>query len=246
MTAALTADLTVRTAAFWMLVPAAIALATVTRLRPTESVAVEAAAHATAAVAALLTVGSLGHTAGVCTLWGLAIGLSALRQPARVVAAAGTELLALWLLLADRHVAVLEAYTLPAAAVALLAGWFVARRRPEVHSWAAYGPALLAAFGPSTATLLNGTGDPARRLALGAAALAVVLGGAVRRRQAPVVVGGAVLGAVAVHETVLLWDLVQRWILLGLAGLVLIGLAVTYERRRRDVTRVAAAVGRMR
>jgi hypothetical protein len=81
---------------------------------------------------------------------------------------------------------------------------------------------------------------------LGAAALAVVLGGAVRRRQAPVVVGGAVLGAVAVHETVLLWDLVQRWILLGLAGLVLIGLAVTYERRRRDVTRLAAAVGRMR
>jgi hypothetical protein len=246
MTAALTADLTVRAAAFWMLVPAAIALAVATRLRRAESVAVEAAAHATAAVAALLTVGSLGHTAGVCTLWGLAIGLSALRQRTRIVAAAGTELLALWLLLADRHVAVLEAYTLPAAAVALLAGWFVARHRPEVHSWVAYGPALLAAFGPSTATLLAGTGEPARRLALGAAALAVVLGGAVRRRQAPVVVSGAVLGAVAVHETVLLWDLVQRWILLGLAGLVLIGLAVTYERRRRDVTRLAAAVGRMR
>jgi hypothetical protein len=246
MTAALTGDLTVRTAAFWMLVPAAAALGTAALLKRAESVAVEAAAHATAVVAALLTVGSIRHTAGVCTLWGLAIGLSALRRPVRVVPAAATELLALWLLLADRNVAVLEAYTVPAAAVALLGGWFVARWRPEAHSWVVYGPALLAAFGPSTATLLNGTGEPARRLALGAAALAVVLGGAVRRRQAPVVVGGAVLGAVAVHETVLLWDLVQRWILLGLAGLVLIGLAVTYERRRRDVTRLAAAVSRMR
>ena len=67
-----------------------------------------------------------------------------------------------------------------------------------------------------------------------------------RRRQSPVAVGGAVLAVVAVHETVLLWDLVQRWVLLAAAGLLLIGLAVTYERRRRDVSRLASAVGRMR
>jgi len=147
--------------------------------------------------------------------------------------------------LVDRHVAVLEAYTVPAAALAALAGWLVARRRPEVHSWTAYGPALLAGFAPSAATLLAGEGLPARRLALGAAALAVVLAGAVRRRQAPVVVGGATLALVALHETVLLWDRVDRWILLGAAGLVLIALATTYERRRRDLSRLTAAVGRM-
>jgi uncharacterized membrane protein len=115
-----------------------------------------------------------------------------------------------------------------------------------VHSWAAYGPALLAAFAPSTATLVDGEGEPVRRLALGLAAVAVLIAGAVRRRQSPVVVGGTVLALVAVHETVLLWDFVQRWILLAAAGLVLIGFAVTYERRRRDVTRLAGAVGRMR
>jgi hypothetical protein len=251
---ALAADLTVRTAALWTLVPAAAMLATAMSIpRRVEAAVLETAAHATAGVALLLTTGSIRYAAGVCTLWGLAIGLSALRpgeaaagRQARVVAASTVELLALWLLLADRRVAVLEAYTLPAAAVALLAGWLVARRRPSVHSWAAYGPALLAAFAPSTATLLGGAGEPARRLVLGLAALAVVLAGAVRRRQSPVVVGGAVLAVVALHETVLLWDLVQRWILLGAAGLVLIGFAVTYERRRRDVTRLVSAVSRLR
>jgi hypothetical protein len=83
-------------------------------------------------------------------------------------------------------------------------------------------------------------------LALGVAALVVVLGGAVRRRQAPVVIGGTVLALVALHETVLLWDRVHRWILLAAAGLVLIGLATTYERRRRDLARLTAAVTRMR
>ena len=253
--AALAAGLTVRTAAFWVLLPAgaALAVATLRRERP-ESRLLEAGAHAAAVVALLLTTGSAGYAAGVCTLWGVAVGLSALRsdgpagtdRPARVAAAAGCELLGYWLLLASRQVAVLEAYTLPAAGLAVLAGWLAARRRPQLHSWTAYGPALLAGFGPSAVTLLGMDGPPLRRLALGAAALAVVVGGAVRRRQAPVVVGGATLGLVALHETVLLWDRLDRWILLGAAGLVLIGLAMTYERRRRELTRLTAVVGRMR
>jgi hypothetical protein len=74
----------------------------------------------------------------------------------------------------------------------------------------------------------------------------VVLAGAVRRRQAPVVVGGTCLAALAVHEAVLLWDLLPRWIPLAVAGLVLVALAVTYERRRRDLTRLRTAVGSMR
>jgi hypothetical protein len=73
----------------------------------------------------------------------------------------------------------------------------------------------------------------------------VVLGGSVRRRQAPVVVGGSVLAIVALHEIVLLWDRLPRWIPLGLGGAVLVTLAMTYERRRRDVARLRQAVGRM-
>jgi hypothetical protein len=156
------------------------------------------------------------------------------------------ELVAYWILLVTGGVRVQEAYTLPAAGLVLLAGWLAARSRPGLHSWSAYGPALVAGFGPSLALMLTVPGEPLRRLAIGLAGVAVVLGGAVRRRQAPVVVGGAALVLVAAHESALLWDLLPRWIPLGAAGLVLVGLAVTYERRRRDVARLRAAVGGMR
>jgi hypothetical protein len=93
--------------------------------------------------------------------------------------------------------------------------------------------------------LIAGDGHLLRRLLLGAGALAVVLLGAATRLQAPVVIGGGVLTAVAVHELALVWELVPRWIPLAAGGLLLVGLAMTLERRRRDLARVRAAVGRM-
>jgi hypothetical protein len=217
-----------------------------------EAAALEAAAHASALVALGLTAGSTRHAAAVATAWGLASGLRALRpgepaaaRRARIVAAIGCELLGCWLLLAASQVAVLEAYTLPAAAAALLVGWLLARGR-RVRSWAAYGPALLAGFAPSAATLLVAEGAPLRRLGLGAAAVAVLVVGSLRRLQAPVVVAGAVLVVIALHELVLVWDALPRWIPLAAAGTLLVTLAASYERRRRDLTRLRGAVGRMR
>jgi hypothetical protein len=130
--------------------------------------------------------------------------------------------------------------------VALLAGWLAARTRPTLHSWTAYGPALVAGYAPSLALVLTVPGEPVRRLVLGLAALAAVLTGSVHRRQAPVVVGGVCLAVLAAHEAILLWDLIPRWIPLAAAGLALVGLAVTYERRRRDMARLRTAVGQMR
>jgi hypothetical protein len=60
-----------------------------------------------------------------------------------------------------------------------------------------------------------------------------------------VVVGGAALVLVALHELAELWDLLPRWIPLGVGGLVLLGLAMTVERRRRDLLRLRSAVARM-
>jgi hypothetical protein len=188
----------------------------------------------------------------VLALWGLALGLRALwpgepvpARRARVVAGTVAELVAYWILLGLGGVTVVEAYTVPAAAVALFAGWLAARTRPGLHSWTAYGPALVAGFAPSLALVLTVPGEPLRRLTLGLVALAVVVAGSVRRRQAPIVVGGVSLVILAGHEVFLLWDLIPRWIPLATAGLVLVGLAVTYERRRRDVTRLREAIGRM-
>lgn len=255
LAAALAADVAVRWSGYWVLVAAALALATsgvLRRTRPAEAWTVESAAHAAAGVALLLTVGAARHSAGVLALWGVALGLRALwpGEPVaarrnRVATGAAAELVAYWIVLGVHGIGLLEAYTLPAAAVALLAGWLAARSRPDLHSWVAYGPALLAGLGPSLAGVLTVPGEPWRRLVLGVATTAIVAGGAVRRRQAPVVVGGGVLALLALHETVLLWDLLPRWIPLAAAGLVLVGLAVTYERRRRDLSRLRTAIGRM-
>jgi len=253
VTAAEALDITPYRVPFWVLTVAAVALALSGVLRGgTERLAVESAAHASAAVALLLT-GTLAEAAVVLGLWGVAVGLRAVwpgeRVPARrrrIVGGVACELVAYWLVLAGGGVSLVEAYTVPAAVVGLFAGWLAARTRPALHSWSAYGPGLLAGFGPSLALVLTVPGEPVRRLVLGLAGVLVVVAGAVRRRQAPVVVGGTALALIALHESVLLWDLLPRWIPLGAAGLLLVGLAVSYERRRRDLRRLRVAVSGMR
>jgi uncharacterized membrane protein len=87
--------------------------------------------------------------------------------------------------------------------------------------------------------------EPLRRLLVGAGAVAAVALGARARLQAPVVVGGAVTAIVALREIRLVWQLLDTWIPLTVAGLLLVAMAATYERRRRDLARLRAAVGRM-
>jgi hypothetical protein len=249
------AELSPATSAFIVLGAAGAILAVGAVLaarRPVEGRTVQVAAHAGAFVALLLTTGSIRHAAAVCTFWGLALGVRALRPgesaPVRrghVLAAAVAELGGWWLLVASERVATVEVYTLPAAAVALLAGWLARRSRAGLSSWVTYGPALAAALLPTLASVLADEGQPLRRLLLGVGALAVLLAGAYGRLRAPVVAGGAVLAVVALHELVLVWDLLPRWIPLAAAGLLLVGLAMTLERRRRDLARVRAALTRM-
>jgi len=248
-------ELSLHVAAFPVLAVAAGALAVGTlpiARRLVEARAVRAAAHAGAVVALLLTVGEARYAAAVCTLWGLAVGVRALRRGESVVtrrvlvvAAAAVETGGWWLLIGADRVSTLEAYTLPAAAVALLAGWLARRTRAGLNSWTGFGPALAAALLPTLASVLVGDGQPVRRLLLGLGALAVLLVGTNARLQAPVVAGGVVLIAVALHELVLVWDLLPRWIPLAAAGLLLVLLAMTLERRRRDLARVRAALIRM-
>jgi hypothetical protein len=209
---------------------------------------VDAAAHGAAVAAFLLTLDATGHAAAVCTLWGVATGVRAFRPVVnRVLAsvAAGCELLAWWLLLASQEVALIEAYTVPAAAVALLAGVLARRAGARVGSWVAYGPALAAAFLPSLASILIDPDAPLRRLALGLGAVAVLVAGSERRNQAGVVAGAVLLAVSAGYELALVWQRLPTWIPLTAAGLLLVWLAVTYERRRRDFARLRAAVNRM-
>ncbi|SCL64790.1 SCO7613 C-terminal domain-containing membrane protein [Micromonospora peucetia] len=236
-----------------MPVPVGVASAAPARPGRGTAAALDAAAQAVALVALLLAVGSLRHAAAVCVLWGAAVALRVLRrgEPAGrrwafAGIAGGSELLGGWLLLAAGDVALLEAYTVPVAALALVTGVVALRTRPGLTSWLALGPGLTAALLPSLVSVLVAPDpQPWRRLLLGIAALGAVLAGATRRWQAPVLLGGVTLALLALHELVRGWDLLPRWVFLAVGGFALIGLATTYERRRRDLARLRAAVGRM-
>jgi hypothetical protein len=227
--------------------------------------ALEASAHSAALVALALTSGAPHHTAGVLAIWGVVTGLTALsRQPVARATVAAVLVSAAWItLLRAERVETLEAYTLPVALLAVAAGVLASRRRAVqarqaaltgaagqaavagLTSWVAYGPALAAALLPSLGAVLIEPGGVIRRLALGLGALVVVIAGAVGRKQAAFLIGGVTLLVLAMHELALVWQLLPAWIPLGVIGLVLVGLAITYERRLRDLSRLRGAVSRM-
>ncbi|MFD1367902.1 SCO7613 C-terminal domain-containing membrane protein [Actinoplanes sichuanensis] len=221
--------------------------------RPAEAWAPLVVGHGSALVAVLLTGDDLGWAALVCKLWALVLTVRALRpgETRRFgygMAAGSVALVGWWLLLTSRDVETTEIYTLPAAALALAAGWFARRNRPELPSWSAYGAALAAAFLPTLAVIANTTADEPqylRRLLLGVGALVVLVVGARARLQAPVVTGGATLLLVALHELIQFWDLVPRWAPLAIGGLLLVGIATTMEQRRRDLARLRTAIAGM-
>jgi hypothetical protein len=230
----------------WFLSRPALALR-----RPGEADVIERAALVGSAFALLLNLGSVRSSAAVLTIWGVLLGIAALRadRPMEhrrrlVIAAALAELGAWWLLVYSGGVGLREAYTLPFALLALWLGWSELRRRPTLSSWIAYGPALAAGFLPSLALVLPVEGDLRRRGFLFTAAVLVVVVGAVRRRVAPVVTGGAVAIAVALHEIVVLVSqgAVAAYFLFGFAGIALVALGATYEKRRHDLQRLRATL----
>ncbi len=217
---------------------------------------IESSGYLGAAGALAMTWGSLRYTAAVCTALGAVLGLAAIRpglsesyRRILVILAGLSEVVAVWLLVSLGHVRAVEAYTLPFAALALLVGLLELRRRPHLGSWLGYGPALIAGFLPTLVIVLSTDASATRRLALiGAAALTVAVG-ALRRQKAPVAVGTAVAAVATLHEMFLLGRALPWWLLLVVftpAGVLLVGLGATYERRRMEFHRLRGAFGRMR
>ncbi|WP_371646336.1 hypothetical protein OG974_11215 [Streptomyces sp. NBC_00597] len=229
-------------------VPAAVATAgpRLGRVR----LSTEVAAAVVGAVALLLAAREPALAALVCALAGVVCAGAAVRAERRGLGwAAGVLFVAAtWIRLSASGVQVPEAYTLPVTAAALAVGFLRRRRDARASSWAAYGPGLGATLLPS---LIAAWGDAhwLRPLLLGLAALAVTLLGAHRRLQAPLLLGGAALAAVAVHElapyVVQVVDALPRWLPPALAGLLLLVVGATYEKRLRDARRLRAALGRL-
>ncbi|MFI7502241.1 SCO7613 C-terminal domain-containing membrane protein [Streptomyces sp. NPDC049687] len=233
-----------------LVVPAAAAL-----LAPRVSdAATTVAVETTGAVAGLLAIALalpdpplLALSLSLCAV--IAAG-TAVRPDRRAVgyAAALLFVLAAWVRLAAWHVGLPEAYTLPVTVPALLVGALRRRRDPRASSWTAYGPGLAATLLPSLAAAW-GDQEWTRPLLLGAAALLLTLLGARHRLRAPLVLGGSVLVLDALHELapylVRMADALPRWVPPALAGLLLLALGATYERRLRDVRKVREVLGRM-
>jgi hypothetical protein len=213
--------------------------------------ALDAVAHGTAFVA-LVTASGLAPAAIGAAGWGLLVAVRTLwidiatdRRRLLLSGAMLLELIAWWLIAADKGVHRIDAYTVPAAVVGLLAGWLGARSRPELNSWAAYGTALAIGFLPSLAPVYGHDPQVGRQLVVGSAAVVVALIGARARLQAPLVIGGIVAVLLALPDLARLSQHLPVWMPLSAAGLAVIGVASTYERRRRDWSRIRDALGHL-
>jgi hypothetical protein len=157
--------------------------------------------------------------------------------------ASAAALGATWAWLAAAGVRVVEAYTLPAAFVALAAGTRAAKDA-RARSWLTLGPALVLALGP-TLLLALARDDDARAIAVGCAAVVVLLAGAHRRLQAPIVLGSVTLLVLGVDKLGPSAARLPRWTLLALAGSLLLWVGTTFERRRADVQRAVRGFERL-
>ncbi|GAA3027385.1 SCO7613 C-terminal domain-containing membrane protein [Microbacterium dextranolyticum] len=123
------------------------------------------------------------------------------------------------------------------------------RMEPSARSWPSLGPGLALLTAPS---LLHDVGPNAlwRIVALGLVALALVVIGATRRLQAPLVIGTVVL---LVHGVAQLWPwialsytAVPWWLWVGAGGILLIVIAARYERQLIALKKAYAGVASLR
>ncbi|MFE1171111.1 SCO7613 C-terminal domain-containing membrane protein [Streptomyces sp. NPDC058773] len=211
------------------------------------STAVEGTGYALASVTLSLTLHhptALSLVLAVTGLAGLAI---ALRPDRRHAALAGTALLiaSSWVRLALAGVSSPEAYTLPVTAAALVIGHRRRTSTPATGSWPAYGAGLSATMLPSLVAVWSDE-NWVRPLLLGVAALLATVIGARTRLQAPLVAGTGVLVLVGLHElaptVVQVLGLLPRWVPLAAAGLLLLLLGATYEKRIGEARRLRDTV----
>ncbi len=170
--------------------------------------------------------------AGALTVAVPMLAVAAVRPARRAYAwcAAVAAVAATWAWLTVANVTVVEAYTLPAAGVALLAGAVAWRRRPRRGSWLVFGPGIAVALLPSLALTID-HGGLARPLLLTGGAVLVVLGGLRGRLQAPLLLGAFTLLALGVDAVLPVATQLPRWVTIGAAGLLLLWLGATTDRR---------------
>lgn len=221
-----------------VLVLTALALVALTlwrRRHPEELVLGTVAGLLAAATIAVAVDRSWPHAAAaVAAAYGLlAVGYAALPRRRAVVTLAVVALTsATWLELGQADLTTLEAWTLPPAALLLAAGLWSHRELGD-RTWLTAGPGLAVALLPSAlfTTVDDGVLRP---LVTVTAAVLVLIVGALRRWQAPVVLGAAAAVVVAVTELGPYAVQLPRYLTLGTLGVALLAVGARYEQRRAD------------
>jgi len=217
----------------------------------TETLTVEVSAYAGAVLALVLAAHSVAHLAVFLGAWGAVLGIATARQRSAVYrsilmwTAAAHELVAWFLLMTFARVGVPEAYTLGIAVIALVTGWIELRWHPELTSWVTYGIALSAALGPSLVIVIA-TGQNTLRLALLLiGSTAVLIGGAVRRQQAPTIIGGVALLGATINLVARYSATILVLVLLTIIAGVLIGVGANFEKQRRNLSKAWTVLNKM-
>ncbi|MGL5825841.1 MAG: DUF2157 domain-containing protein [Nocardioides sp.] len=234
----------------WRAGPVLLAVGGVAMIRP--RVRLETSAAGAGAIAAFAAVGAAGDTPSTLaihlTLAGaLLIGSSLLHADRRRLGWGGGLLLAMatWVRLWDIEVRAPEAYTLPSAVALATVGLWHLRQQPSAATRLALGPALTLATVPS---LLRVLAEPIslRAMLLGIACLFLVLAGVKLRWSAPLAVGATVGGTLVLREAVPYSAALPSWVLIGAAGMCLMGVGITWEARRANAVSAASYVARLR
>jgi hypothetical protein len=217
----------------------AIAARLASRL-PLTAMAVEFAAWTTTVIGIALCLGHPATTSLAFALAGLeclAVALSQRqrRRPLLWIGLVALEI-AWYLLLAILGITIPEAYTIPAAAIALAFTWRAAAR----NSWAA-SPGLALLLLPSL-IIAGQTQGWIRPTALGFAAAGVTLAGARLRQRAPLLIGATVAaldaGDQLAPDVRRLTELLPGWVPFAIIGAVLLWSGATYEARLRNLARL--------
>ncbi|HPU14395.1 MAG TPA: hypothetical protein PLQ19_11465 [Aeromicrobium sp.] len=210
-------------------------------------IAVEVAA-ALIFAAAMLQVDSLAMAALAFTIGATACAVVGLldedRKWARYIAGALAGLA--WIFrLAASDVTTIEAYTAPFAVALLAAGWWHLHTKPASRTWTALTPGLVLALLPSLPEALDDPTSLRALLSALAAAISIAVGVALRW-GAPLVAGAVILALIVLANIWPTAAALERWILMAIAGLVLLVIGTTWEKRVAEGKALIARVRALR
>ena len=142
-----------------------------------------------------------------------------------------------------------ELASVPLGLALIAGGVIVMARAPAARSWPQLAPGIVVLLLPSLVATYS-EDDVWRLIAVGIVALATLLIGALRRLQAPLILGAVFVLAHAIHtfspQIRAIYEFTPWWVWLIIGGVIVLVIAIRIERSIRDLRSFALRVGSLR